>query len=74
MHLGYWWESQKERDCRVDQEVGVCAILKWNSIYIFLKLKLSALNIIVRYYKFISQKRNKFLPLPAFTMFVMLPD
>jgi hypothetical protein len=21
MHIGYWWESQKERDCKEDQDV-----------------------------------------------------
>jgi hypothetical protein len=28
MHIGYWWESQKERDQREDQDVGGWAILK----------------------------------------------
>jgi hypothetical protein len=23
MHIGYWWESQKERDPQEEQEVGV---------------------------------------------------
>jgi hypothetical protein len=27
--LGYWWESQKERDHWVDQEVGGWIILIW---------------------------------------------
>jgi hypothetical protein len=29
MHIGYWWESQKERDHYEDQDVGVWTILKW---------------------------------------------
>jgi hypothetical protein len=29
MHLGYWWESQKERDHWEDQDVGRWTILKW---------------------------------------------
>jgi hypothetical protein len=29
MHIGYWWESQKEREHWEDQDVGGWAILKW---------------------------------------------
>jgi hypothetical protein len=29
LHIGYWWESQKERDHWEDQDVGGWAILKW---------------------------------------------
>jgi hypothetical protein len=29
MHIGYWWESQKERDHWEDQGVGGWTILKW---------------------------------------------
>jgi hypothetical protein len=28
MHKGYWWEIQKERDHREDQDVGGWKILK----------------------------------------------
>jgi hypothetical protein len=28
MHIGYWWESQKEKDHWEDQDVGVWTILK----------------------------------------------
>jgi hypothetical protein len=28
-HIGYWWESQKERDHWEDQDVGGLTILKW---------------------------------------------
>jgi hypothetical protein len=28
MHIGYWWESQKERDQYEDQDVGGWTILK----------------------------------------------
>jgi hypothetical protein len=29
MHIGYWWENQKERDHWEDQGVGGWTILKW---------------------------------------------
>jgi hypothetical protein len=29
MHIGYWWESQKERDHWEDQDVGWRILLKW---------------------------------------------
>jgi hypothetical protein len=29
MHVGDWWESQKERDHWEDQDVGGWTILKW---------------------------------------------
>jgi hypothetical protein len=29
MHVGYWWESQKERDHKEDQKIGGWIILKW---------------------------------------------
>jgi hypothetical protein len=29
MHIGYWWEIQKERDHWEDQDVGGWTILKW---------------------------------------------
>jgi hypothetical protein len=29
MHIGYWWESHKERDYFEDQDVGVWTVLKW---------------------------------------------
>jgi hypothetical protein len=28
MHIGYWWESQKERNQQEDQDVGGCKIIK----------------------------------------------
>jgi hypothetical protein len=31
MHIGYWWESQKERNHCEDQDVGGWTILKWIS-------------------------------------------
>jgi hypothetical protein len=31
MHLGYWLDSQKERDHWEDQDVGGWTILKWIS-------------------------------------------
>jgi hypothetical protein len=30
MHIEYWWEIQKERDHREDQDVRGLTILKWN--------------------------------------------
>jgi hypothetical protein len=29
MHIGYWWECQKERDHWEDRDVGGWTILKW---------------------------------------------
>jgi hypothetical protein len=29
MHIGYWWEIQKEGDHWEDQDVGGWTILKW---------------------------------------------
>jgi hypothetical protein len=29
MHIGYWWENQKERDRLEDQDVDGWTILKW---------------------------------------------
>jgi hypothetical protein len=29
MHIGYWWESQKERNHQEDQNVGRWTILRW---------------------------------------------
>jgi hypothetical protein len=29
MHIGYWWENQKERDHWEDQGVSEWTILKW---------------------------------------------
>jgi hypothetical protein len=29
MRIGYWWESQKERDQREDQDVGGWTVLEW---------------------------------------------
>jgi hypothetical protein len=29
MHIGYWWECQKERDHWEDEDVGGWTMLKW---------------------------------------------
>jgi hypothetical protein len=29
MHIGYWWESQKERDYYEGQDLGVRTVLKY---------------------------------------------
>jgi hypothetical protein len=29
MHVGYWWENQKERNHWEDQGIGEWTILKW---------------------------------------------
>jgi hypothetical protein len=29
MHIGYWWESHKERDLKEVKDVGEWVILKW---------------------------------------------
>jgi hypothetical protein len=29
MHIGYWWESQKQIDHQEDQDTGRWIILKW---------------------------------------------
>jgi hypothetical protein len=29
IHVGYWWESQRERDHKEDPDVGEMIILKW---------------------------------------------
>jgi hypothetical protein len=31
MHVGYWWESQKERDHYEDQGIGRWITLRWIS-------------------------------------------
>jgi hypothetical protein len=28
-HIGCWWESQRERDLKEDQDIGVWIILGW---------------------------------------------
>jgi hypothetical protein len=28
-HIGYWWENQRGRDCKEDQDVGRWIILGW---------------------------------------------
>jgi hypothetical protein len=33
MHIGYWWESQKERDHWEEQNVGGWTILKWKIVW-----------------------------------------
>jgi hypothetical protein len=30
MHIGFWWESQKERDHQEGLDVGGKIIFKWN--------------------------------------------
>jgi hypothetical protein len=30
MNLGFWWDSQKERDHQEELDVGGRIILKWN--------------------------------------------
>jgi hypothetical protein len=29
MHIGYWWERQKESDHQEDQDIDGCTILRW---------------------------------------------
>jgi hypothetical protein len=29
MHIGYWWESQKERDHWEEEDIGGWTALKW---------------------------------------------
>jgi hypothetical protein len=29
MHIGFWWEGQKERDHKEDLAIGGTIILKW---------------------------------------------
>jgi hypothetical protein len=29
IHIGYWWESQKEREHQEDEYIGEWIILKW---------------------------------------------
>jgi hypothetical protein len=29
MHIGFWWESQKERDCYENLDLGGRLIFKW---------------------------------------------
>jgi hypothetical protein len=30
MHVGYWWENQKEKDHWDDRDLGGWTIAKWN--------------------------------------------
>jgi hypothetical protein len=32
MRIGYWWESQKERDHWEDQDVGGRTVLRWDGM------------------------------------------
>jgi hypothetical protein len=32
MHIGYWWESQKERDHWEDQDVGDLREIGWDGV------------------------------------------
>jgi hypothetical protein len=29
VHIGYWWEGQRERDNKEDKDVGEWIILEW---------------------------------------------
>jgi hypothetical protein len=41
MHIGYWWESQKEIYHWEDQDIDAWTILKWifiHSVFIYFKI------------------------------------
>jgi hypothetical protein len=63
MRIGYWWESQKERDHQEDQDVGGWIIFKW-----ILKMRWGGMDWI-----YLAQDRDQWRALVNMVMNLRVP-